>query len=233
MGGLDGDMFIYYKMLMLQGLIAARKHMEKVLQIVEIMQQGIYRSIVLSIYHSIGLSVLSIILSIVLSVSYDGKAGSNTERGRDGYPVRHSLFPSFFFSRFSSPVFPWFQHHPVSEGALPHVSDRGAAAGSGGADGGRVHEVHHHQALRLLPVRHQRDHVNRNDKTPTELFQTQTRTAGGVVDASIPLRLFPACGIKWNNVNRYGTETRVQLYTLSSPIPFCQFWRDSFYWFFL
>ncbi|XP_024920695.1 phosphatidylinositol 4-kinase beta isoform X3 [Cynoglossus semilaevis] len=40
MGGLDGDMFIYYKMLMLQGLITARKHMEKVLQIVEIMQQG-------------------------------------------------------------------------------------------------------------------------------------------------------------------------------------------------
>uniref|UniRef100_A0A8C9ZDS1 Phosphatidylinositol 4-kinase beta n=1 Tax=Sander lucioperca TaxID=283035 RepID=A0A8C9ZDS1_SANLU len=40
MGGLNGDMFIYYKMLMLQGLIAARKHMEKVLQIVEIMQQG-------------------------------------------------------------------------------------------------------------------------------------------------------------------------------------------------
>lgn len=40
MGGPDGDMFNYYKMLMLQGLIAARKHMESVLQIVEIMQQG-------------------------------------------------------------------------------------------------------------------------------------------------------------------------------------------------
>ncbi|KAM8870141.1 phosphatidylinositol 4-kinase beta isoform 1-T1 [Spinachia spinachia] len=40
MGGPDGDMFNYYRMLMLQGLIAARKHMEKVLQIVEIMQQG-------------------------------------------------------------------------------------------------------------------------------------------------------------------------------------------------
>lgn len=40
MGGLDGDMFNYYKMLMLQGLIAARKHMDKVVQIVEIMQQG-------------------------------------------------------------------------------------------------------------------------------------------------------------------------------------------------
>uniref|UniRef100_I3J7Y9 Phosphatidylinositol 4-kinase beta n=1 Tax=Oreochromis niloticus TaxID=8128 RepID=I3J7Y9_ORENI len=40
MGGPDGDMFNYYKMLMLQGLIAARKHMERVLQIVEIMQQG-------------------------------------------------------------------------------------------------------------------------------------------------------------------------------------------------
>ncbi|XP_057166266.1 phosphatidylinositol 4-kinase beta isoform X11 [Ursus arctos] len=41
MGGLDGDMFNYYKMLMLQGLIAARKHMDKVVQIVEIMQQGV------------------------------------------------------------------------------------------------------------------------------------------------------------------------------------------------
>uniref|UniRef100_A0A1A7X800 Phosphatidylinositol 4-kinase beta n=1 Tax=Iconisemion striatum TaxID=60296 RepID=A0A1A7X800_9TELE len=40
MGGSDGDMFNYYKMLMLQGLIAARKHMDRVLQIVEIMQQG-------------------------------------------------------------------------------------------------------------------------------------------------------------------------------------------------
>ncbi|XP_069806036.1 phosphatidylinositol 4-kinase beta isoform X2 [Dendropsophus ebraccatus] len=40
MGGLNGDMFNYYKMLMLQGLIAARKHMDRVVQIVEIMQQG-------------------------------------------------------------------------------------------------------------------------------------------------------------------------------------------------
>ncbi|XP_054639095.1 phosphatidylinositol 4-kinase beta isoform X1 [Dunckerocampus dactyliophorus] len=40
MGGPDGDMFNYYKMLMLQGLISARKHMDHVLQIVEIMQQG-------------------------------------------------------------------------------------------------------------------------------------------------------------------------------------------------
>ncbi|XP_063736810.1 phosphatidylinositol 4-kinase beta isoform X2 [Eleginops maclovinus] len=40
MGGPDGDMFNYYRMLMLQGLIAARKHMDRVLQIVEIMQQG-------------------------------------------------------------------------------------------------------------------------------------------------------------------------------------------------
>ncbi|KAM3872917.1 phosphatidylinositol 4-kinase beta [Diretmus argenteus] len=40
MGGPEGDMFNYYKMLMLQGLIAARKHMDKVVQIVEIMQQG-------------------------------------------------------------------------------------------------------------------------------------------------------------------------------------------------
>ena len=40
MGSADGDMFVYYKVLLLQGLLAARKHMDKILNIVEIMQQG-------------------------------------------------------------------------------------------------------------------------------------------------------------------------------------------------
>ncbi|XP_078664886.1 phosphatidylinositol 4-kinase beta-like isoform X3 [Branchiostoma floridae x Branchiostoma belcheri] len=40
MGGLNGDMFKYYKILMLQGFIAARKHMDKVVQLIEIMQTG-------------------------------------------------------------------------------------------------------------------------------------------------------------------------------------------------
>ena len=38
MGGIDSDMFIYYKILMLQGIMAARKHMDKLVPIVEIMQ---------------------------------------------------------------------------------------------------------------------------------------------------------------------------------------------------
>lgn len=40
MGGLNSDMFAYYKILILQGLIAARKHMEKIIQLVEIMSAG-------------------------------------------------------------------------------------------------------------------------------------------------------------------------------------------------
>ena len=40
MGGENGDMFAYFKILMLQGLIAARKHMDKIVQLVEIMQHG-------------------------------------------------------------------------------------------------------------------------------------------------------------------------------------------------
>ena len=40
MGGEEGDMFAYFKILMLQGLIAARKHMDKIVQLVEIMQHG-------------------------------------------------------------------------------------------------------------------------------------------------------------------------------------------------
>ncbi|XP_077989707.1 phosphatidylinositol 4-kinase beta-like [Glandiceps talaboti] len=38
MGGLGSDMFEYFKILMLQGFIAARKHMDKVITLVEIMQ---------------------------------------------------------------------------------------------------------------------------------------------------------------------------------------------------
>lgn len=41
MGGVDSDMYNYFKILMLQGFLAARKNMDKCLQLVEIMQTGI------------------------------------------------------------------------------------------------------------------------------------------------------------------------------------------------
>ena len=40
MGGLGSDMFEYFKILILQGLIAARKHHERILTIVEILQEN-------------------------------------------------------------------------------------------------------------------------------------------------------------------------------------------------
>ena len=40
MGGIGSDMFEYYKILMLQGLIAARKHMDRIVPLVEITQMG-------------------------------------------------------------------------------------------------------------------------------------------------------------------------------------------------
>ncbi|KAL8558756.1 Phosphatidylinositol 4-kinase beta [Nucella lapillus] len=40
MGGLKSDMFEYFKILMLQGFVASRKHMDKILSLVEIMQTG-------------------------------------------------------------------------------------------------------------------------------------------------------------------------------------------------
>ena len=40
MGGLDADMYQYFKCLMLKGFLAARKHMDKFIQLVEIMQTG-------------------------------------------------------------------------------------------------------------------------------------------------------------------------------------------------
>lgn len=40
MGGLDGDVYHYFKCLMLKGFLAARKHMDRFIQLVEIMQTG-------------------------------------------------------------------------------------------------------------------------------------------------------------------------------------------------
>ncbi|XP_076457046.1 phosphatidylinositol 4-kinase beta-like isoform X2 [Babylonia areolata] len=40
MGGQGSDMFEYFKILMLQGFVASRKHMDKILPLVEIMQTG-------------------------------------------------------------------------------------------------------------------------------------------------------------------------------------------------
>lgn len=40
MGGLGSDMFEYFKILILQGMVAARKHMDKILTLVEIMRTG-------------------------------------------------------------------------------------------------------------------------------------------------------------------------------------------------
>ena len=40
MGGVDSDMYRYFKVLMLQGFLAARKHMEQIVNVVDIMQTG-------------------------------------------------------------------------------------------------------------------------------------------------------------------------------------------------
>jgi len=40
MGGIGSDMFEYFKILMLQGLLSARKHHERIISIVEIMMAG-------------------------------------------------------------------------------------------------------------------------------------------------------------------------------------------------
>ena len=42
MGGQDSDMFKYFKILILQGLVAAKKHSDKLTSLVDIMRAGMY-----------------------------------------------------------------------------------------------------------------------------------------------------------------------------------------------
>ncbi|XP_067111767.1 phosphatidylinositol 4-kinase beta-like isoform X2 [Osmerus mordax] len=91
MGGLDGDMFLYYKMLMLQGLIAARKHMEKVLQIVEIMQQGSHlpcfhgSSTIRQLKERFHMSLTEEQLQVLVEQMVDGSMRSITTKLYDGF----------------------------------------------------------------------------------------------------------------------------------------------------
>ncbi|KAJ0066692.1 hypothetical protein NL108_018317 [Boleophthalmus pectinirostris] len=91
MGGPDGDMFNYYKMLMLQGLIAARKHMDKVLQIVEIMQQGSQlacfhgSSTLRSLKERFHMSLTEEQLQVLVETLVQGSMRSLTTRLYDGF----------------------------------------------------------------------------------------------------------------------------------------------------
>uniref|UniRef100_A0A3P8ZG43 Phosphatidylinositol 4-kinase beta n=1 Tax=Esox lucius TaxID=8010 RepID=A0A3P8ZG43_ESOLU len=91
MGGLDGDMFNYYKMLMLQGLIAARKHMDKVIQIVEIMQQGSQlpcfhgSSTIRSLKERFHMSLTEEQLQVLVEQMVDGSMRSITTKLYDGF----------------------------------------------------------------------------------------------------------------------------------------------------
>ncbi|KAL2084596.1 hypothetical protein ACEWY4_020114 [Coilia grayii] len=91
MGGLDGDMFNYYKMLMLQGLIAARKHMEKVVQIVEIMQQGSQlpcfhgSSTIRNLKERFHMSLTEEQLQVLVEQMVDGSMRSITTKLYDGF----------------------------------------------------------------------------------------------------------------------------------------------------
>uniref|UniRef100_A0A4W5K3E2 Phosphatidylinositol 4-kinase beta n=1 Tax=Hucho hucho TaxID=62062 RepID=A0A4W5K3E2_9TELE len=91
MGGLNGDMFNYYKMLMLQGLIAARKHMDKVIQIVEIMQQGSQlpcfhgSSTIRTLKERFHMSLTEEQLQVLVEQMVDGSMRSITTKLYDGF----------------------------------------------------------------------------------------------------------------------------------------------------
>ncbi|XP_063173220.1 phosphatidylinositol 4-kinase beta isoform X4 [Candoia aspera] len=91
MGGIGGDMFNYYKMLMLQGLIAARKHMDKVVQIVEIMQQGSQlpcfhgSSTIRNLKERFHMSMTEEQLQVLIEQLVDGSMRSITTKLYDGF----------------------------------------------------------------------------------------------------------------------------------------------------
>ncbi len=62
MDGFNSDMFEYFKILILQGLLAARKHMDKVLTLVEVMGLGKYSDVKFVLKFSL-LSVIKVFVA--------------------------------------------------------------------------------------------------------------------------------------------------------------------------
>ena len=60
MGGQGSDMFEYFKILILQGLVAARKHSDKIITLVDVMRAGNY--ILLDIMLSLQLDLTKLII---------------------------------------------------------------------------------------------------------------------------------------------------------------------------
>ncbi|XP_075700786.1 phosphatidylinositol 4-kinase beta isoform X2 [Rhinoderma darwinii] len=91
MGGLNGDMFNYYKVLMLQGLIAARKHMDRVVQVVEIMQQGSHlpcfhgSSTIRNLKERFHMNMTEEQLQLLVEQMVDGSMRSITTKLYDGF----------------------------------------------------------------------------------------------------------------------------------------------------
>ena len=70
MGGQGSDMFEYFKILILQGLVAARKHSDKIITLVDVMRAGNY--ILLDIILSLQLHLIKKIIKFVfMSVIFD------------------------------------------------------------------------------------------------------------------------------------------------------------------
>ena len=68
MGGQGSDMFEYFKILILQGLVAARKHSDKIITLVDVMRAGNY--ILLDIILSLQLDLIKIIIKFVFMSRY-------------------------------------------------------------------------------------------------------------------------------------------------------------------
>ena len=63
MGGQGSDMFEYFKILILQGLVAARKHSDKIITLVDVMRAGNY--ILLDIILSLQLDLIKKIIKFI------------------------------------------------------------------------------------------------------------------------------------------------------------------------
>lgn len=150
MGGLESDMFEYFKILILQGLVASRKHMDKIIPIVEIMQTGtcislklirekVQKQIMIQLYNFLWTELLWFFSSMLHIEHY----------------FLHYI-PAILVHRFRFALFwEWYEHNSSAQGTVPSKPNRGAASAVCGSTRWVESELTDHFTVRQVPVFHQ------------------------------------------------------------------------------
>ena len=112
MGGQGSDMFEYFKILILQGLVAARKHSDKITTLVDVMRAGNYFFILKNIF-SVKMIYIPILMIYRITVTLFYKQFSNRPKYETTFPFEFDRRSASCFGGYNGRTINSLSHYQV------------------------------------------------------------------------------------------------------------------------